>query len=511
MDCNVLIEKMIQDSFEVDAIITDPPYNISRRNNFKTIGRNGIDFGEWDKNFNQLSWLQNISKIIKNNGTIIIFNDWKNMGDIAKMLEKSGFEVKDLIRWIKPNPMPRNTSRRYVTDYEFAIWATKINAKWTFNKPTEKAYLKPEYSSAPPMGSKRIHPTEKPTKLIEEIIKVHTNKGDVIFDPFSGSGAISFSANKLDRYFIGCEKSKKYYELSQKRIKDSFIKPTFNHLGNKYRMIEELMREFPRKNIDYFVDVFAGSGIVSLNYQTPKKLFLNDNDEWLSKILDYLINNDLEIIINKIEQIIKKYKLPNDNLGVDYKKQYNSLKKDFNTSKSIDKLLVLIFYGFNQQIRFNSKDEFNVPVGKFSWNSYQRNKLINYCNSAKEKKISIRNLDFQEFVEKVILEVDLQKTIFYFDPPYFISNATYNKDWNEKEEEKLINLLTKLNAMGAKWFLSNVIESKGSKNTLLTNFIECNKNIEVIYLNDIQYSNSNYQRKSKERDIEILIKGNINA
>ena len=137
-DCNKLILKMIKKNIKVDLILTDPPYNISRENNFKSIGRSGIDFGKWDKNFNQLSWLKNIDKIVKPGGSVIIFNDWKNLGDISKKLESKGFIIKDLIRWIKPAPMPRNVNRRYVTDFELAIWAVNPGGKWIFNRKPER-------------------------------------------------------------------------------------------------------------------------------------------------------------------------------------------------------------------------------------------------------------------------------------------------------------------------------------------------------------------------------------
>ena len=143
-DCIPFIDELIRQEIIVDAIITDPPYNVSRKNNFKTIGRAGIDFGDWDKEFNQTAWLKNINKILKPGGSIIIFNDWKNMGDISKELEKQGFLIKDLIRWVKPAPMPRNVNRRYVPDAEYALWAVMPKGKWTFNKPEDKPYLRPE-------------------------------------------------------------------------------------------------------------------------------------------------------------------------------------------------------------------------------------------------------------------------------------------------------------------------------------------------------------------------------
>ncbi|MGO5272663.1 DNA methyltransferase, partial [Collinsella sp. LCP21S3_C3] len=118
----------------IDAIITDPPYNISRDNNFQSMGRGGIDFGEWDKEFDLSSWIELATPKLKKGGNILIFNAWKNLGEIAATLESLGFEVKDMIRWEKSNPMPRNRDRRFIVDYEVAVWAVKKGAKWTFNR-----------------------------------------------------------------------------------------------------------------------------------------------------------------------------------------------------------------------------------------------------------------------------------------------------------------------------------------------------------------------------------------
>ena len=508
IDCLELIKKMKDQNFKVDLILTDPPYNVSRENNFKTIGRAGIDFGKWDKNFDQLKWLDGIGEIVNKDGSILIFNDWKNMGLISEKLEKEGFEVKDLIRWIKPAPMPRNTDRRYVTDFEFVIWATKKGGKWTFNNNSEK-YLRPEYEAGVPLGDKRIHPTEKPEYLIQEIIRVHSNAGDLIFDPFSGSGTISVVADKLDRYFIASELDKKYYDASIKRLNLNYPKPAFNHLGNKWRMIIELIGNFPKKDIDNFVEPFAGSAIVTSSYKSAKKYWLNDKDEHLSEIIDYLLNTDSSVIIKNTKSIIKKYNLP-INSKKKYNDEYLKLRKSYNKSKNISELLVLILYGFNQQIRFNSKDEFNIPVGKFYWNEYHEEKLKSFIENCKDKKIKTSHIDFYDFIKNKMKDLNSNHTLFYFDPPYFLSNATYNSEWGEEEEKKLINCLEELTCKGYKWCLSNVIESKGKVNNFLIKFIEENKNnIKWKVISDINYRNSNYQRSTRNKnDVEILIWGN---
>ena len=121
-DCLELLKNIPNDS--VDLILTDPPYNIARKNNFHTMGRAGIDFGEWDKGFDLLTYINELPRICSKNANIVIFNDWKNLGDIARHAESLGFVIKDMIRWEKTNPMPRNRDRRFITDYWCAVWLT---------------------------------------------------------------------------------------------------------------------------------------------------------------------------------------------------------------------------------------------------------------------------------------------------------------------------------------------------------------------------------------------------
>lgn len=206
----------------VDLILTDPPYNIARKNNFQTMGRSGIDFGEWDKGFDQFSWLKEIPRLLSKDGSVIIFNDWKNVGDIARYCEELGLVIKDLLRWQKTNPMPRNRDRRYVTDFECAVWLTNKNAKWTFNRISD-TYQRPMFEHSIVSGSeKTIHPTQKPIKLMEELLRIHSNYNDVVFDPFMGSGSTCVACVNTNRHYIGFELDEKYFDIAKNRIEGCY-------------------------------------------------------------------------------------------------------------------------------------------------------------------------------------------------------------------------------------------------------------------------------------------------
>jgi site-specific DNA-methyltransferase (adenine-specific) len=220
-DYKKVVSKLKRNKIKVDAIITDPPYNVSRdyQLGFSNMGRAGMNYGEWDYNFDQKKWIKDVADLVKPGGCMIIFNDWKNLGDISKQLEKCGFIIKDIIRWVKRNPMPRNVERRYVTDCEFAVWAVKEGKPWTFNKPKDVGYLKPIVETGiVPGGKKRLHPTQKHLEVFEQLILIHTNENDVVFDPFLGSGTTGVACKKYNRNFIGAEIDKKYYDIAVERI-----------------------------------------------------------------------------------------------------------------------------------------------------------------------------------------------------------------------------------------------------------------------------------------------------
>lgn len=220
-DYKDLVLKMQADGVLVDLILTDPPYGVSRVHQlgFSNMGRTGMNYGDWDYNFDQKEWIKLTSPLVKDGGSVIIFNDWKNLSYLVEALTENGYIIKDLIRWEKSNPMPRNVNSRYVMDFEVAIWAVKGKKKWTFNKPTEVSYLRPMFRTGILLGgNKRIHPTQKSLEVFSELIKIHSNENDLIFDPFSGSGTTAVACKVLNRRFVGCEIDKNYYDKAIKRL-----------------------------------------------------------------------------------------------------------------------------------------------------------------------------------------------------------------------------------------------------------------------------------------------------
>ena len=213
-DCLELMKDIFDES--VDLVLTDPPYNIARKNNFHTMGRKGIDFGEWDKGFDLFSYIDEVVRVLNKNGSFIVFNAWKNLGDIVKYAESKGLVTKDMIRLEKSNPMPRNRDRRYITDFECAIWFTMPKAKWCFNRQNPK-YERPKFIGCIEKG---LHPTQKNLDLMKWLIKIHSNVGMIILDPFIGSGTTALACKELERNFIGIELDKKYFEIAKKRVEE---------------------------------------------------------------------------------------------------------------------------------------------------------------------------------------------------------------------------------------------------------------------------------------------------
>jgi site-specific DNA-methyltransferase (adenine-specific) len=216
-------EILLGDSFKLlsqlprnrfNLLLTDPPFCVSRKNNYTSMGRRGIDFGEWDKNFDQFTWIELATPLIKPWGSIVIWNDWKKLGHITDFLEELKFDIKTVLTWKKPNPAPFNCKRRFLQSTEHAIWAVKPGKRrkghsWIFNSNYHHGFFEhgvPQHK----------HPTKKPTEIFKEIVEILTNPGDWILDPFCGSGTTAVACEATNRNFVCIEKDPNYYKLALK-------------------------------------------------------------------------------------------------------------------------------------------------------------------------------------------------------------------------------------------------------------------------------------------------------
>lgn len=279
--------------------------------------------------------------------------------------------------------------------------------------------------------------------------------------------------------------------------KQLYCKSPMNYIGNKYKLLHNIIPLFP-SNIKTFYDVFAGGLDVSINVKA-ESIYCNDINNFLIDIYKEFQKMDINSLLNEIDDIINKYELSMTN-----KNGYLKLREEYNKTKNVIDLYVLVCYSFNYQFRFNSKHEYNNPFGKdrSSFNSKIRNNLITF--HTKITNFNFSSLDFRGLNLLSLTSDDF----VYLDPPYLITTGSYNdgkrgfKGWCETDDSDLFNLLDSLNSKDIKFALSNVLEHKGIKNEpLITWSLKYNlHNIEH------SYKNSNYQRKNKESVTkEVLI------
>lgn len=219
-DAYKLLARVIPAS--VRLILTDPPYNVSRKNNFQTMGRTGIDFS-WDSDFDQEKWLYLADKTLKPGGSIVIWNDWKNLGLIARSLEDLGYSVKRNIIWEKKNPWPRNRDRSFVQRIETALWAVKPGAKWVFNRDKTKSFEDGIFRYGVPRAKKDRprHEAKKPDNMFIELIEILSNEGEIVLDPFCGGGTTAYAAEKSGRIHISFESDKAWVKEAKAHWADA--------------------------------------------------------------------------------------------------------------------------------------------------------------------------------------------------------------------------------------------------------------------------------------------------
>ena len=247
-DCISVLNKTITPK-SVNLVFADPPYNLSG-NGLKWKGdQTGGDWymvnEDWDKMSDKdylmftKQWLSGCHRVLTDNGSIYISCTYHNIAEITVVLKQLGFQIKNVITWQKTNAMPNMTKRVFTHSSEFIVWAVK-GKNWIFNyedikdinpdkqKDGSKKQMRDVWPMPLVQGKERIrgqngraiHPTQKPEEMLKRIIVASSNKGDLVFDPFMGSGTTAFVAKKLKRNWIGVEKEKKYIKIANARIKE---------------------------------------------------------------------------------------------------------------------------------------------------------------------------------------------------------------------------------------------------------------------------------------------------
>lgn len=345
-----------------------------------------------------------------------------------------------------------------------------------------------------------------------DIMRILSKKGKVKvfsedYKAFS-TGKSDIQANQERLFLCICNNEKK-----------EVIPSALNYTGGKYKLLSQILPLFP-KDADQVVDLFCGGCNVGINVDCNKVLF-NDSNEYLMGLLDTFRRLTKEEIFDWIYKSIDKYGLSlvskngydfyncesSKGLGEYNKAGYNKLRGDFNKKASKDNeyylmLYLLIVYSFNNQLRFNRKGEFNLPVGKRDFNSKMQGKLEAFIDRVKSGDYRFTTDDFRN----VSMEGYTDKSFFYADPPYLITCASYNEQagWTENDEKDLLNYLEELDKKGIRFALSNVLESKGKKNVILSEWINQNKKFKAIPLN-YDYTNSNYHTKKDGITKEVLV------
>lgn len=241
-NCIEILKSLPENS--VDLIFADPPYNLQLSNDLYRPNMTKVDavtdgwdqfdgFAEYDAFTRE--WLSASQRVLKETGTIWVIGSYHNIYRVGSIMQDLGFWILNDVVWIKNNPMPNFRGVRFTNAHETMIWAQKKqSAKYTFNHQSMKKLnddlqmrsdwmqwnisLATGKERAKSRNGVKAHSTQKPEALLYRVIMASSNVGDVVLDPFFGSGTTGAVAKKLGRNWIGLERDKKYVRLAQRRI-----------------------------------------------------------------------------------------------------------------------------------------------------------------------------------------------------------------------------------------------------------------------------------------------------
>ncbi|HEX9013892.1 MAG TPA: site-specific DNA-methyltransferase [Anaerolineaceae bacterium] len=237
-DCREMLEKLPAES--VDLVFADPPYNLQLAQELWRPNQTLVDAvdDDWDRfgsfaEYDQFTrdWLQGCRRVLKRSGTLWVIGSYHNIYRVGNILQDLGFWILNDVVWTKANPMPNFRGVRFTNAHETLLWAQKEHgAPYTFNYQAMKAlndgiqmrsdWLLPICSGKERLrvNGQKAHPTQKPEALLYRVLLASTQMGDVVLDPFFGTGTTGAMARRLGRHFVGIERSPFYVEIARERI-----------------------------------------------------------------------------------------------------------------------------------------------------------------------------------------------------------------------------------------------------------------------------------------------------
>jgi modification methylase len=239
-DCVAALEKLPEKS--VDLVFADPPYNLQLEGDLHRPDQSKVDAVDdhWDQ-FESFAaydaftraWLLAVRRVLKPNGTIWVIGSYHNIFRVGAIMQDLGFWILNDVVWRKTNPMPNFRGRRFQNAHETMIWASRDQKGkgYTFNYEAMKAanddvqmrsdWLFPICTGAERLkddNGDKLHPTQKPEALLARIMLASSRPGDVVLDPFFGSGTTGAVAKRLGRSFVGVEREQAYIDAAAERI-----------------------------------------------------------------------------------------------------------------------------------------------------------------------------------------------------------------------------------------------------------------------------------------------------
>lgn len=263
-----------------------------------------------------------------------------------------------------------------------------------------------------------------------------------------------------------------------------------------------------------FVDLFSGGGNVGINVKAERVLF-NDKLQEIINLFIYWKSKPLDELLDEIDSTIKEYELSNSSHhGYEYygtnsskglskynDEKWRKLRADYNETRNIKLLYPLIIFTFNNNIKFDKDGNFIAGgCNKRDFNKSMRGNFIKFKDALDKTNAKFTSNDFNKLNPSKLHKNDF----VYCDPPYLITEATYNSLWNEDKEVELLSLLDDLHKNDIKFALSNVLFHKGLENKFLMEWAG-KYNLHIL---DKNYNNSNYHKNSKEQKqtVEVLVK-----